>query len=608
MANLKDVIYLSNADYSTLVTTGSVTISGTTLTYDENSIYITPEEVATTTKDGLMSASDKATFDTIASTYASTGDIKNGTLYLLLNGATATTFTANQAGSSSFNVTLPTGAMTFVGSSSTDPKVSGATVSGHTSWAKGDVVIYKRDTETGYEEYINLDGNNASTSWELLGDADDYALKTITVSGTNGLTGSGTLASNISISHATGTNLTTQAVYTFTTDTYGHIASASAATYSDVGAASAAHSHSSYQASGNYVTYTQNNSVPVMGTNKTTYTYGQTPMVVDGGIIIGGTAAAAGLVTRGISGVTTPTSSGSCTKENLYINYDSTNTYSATRQLVLQAGQVGSHYGSNLYQYAAVRGDVAKAWLDTKASTGHGHSIIVDASASALTSVDASETFTALKTMSFSSDTFLTGINGGTGSFSATTKYIIPTDATVASSTHTHNLTAAGSVTITSSDTSATGKVQVITAQGTITGASYTPSGTITVNRTTSGSGRTARRPLTWSFSGTVATITPTLSAATTTWIGATFSGQSATTSSISGTESVLKSIASSDSSTNAVVTYISSATHSHTAASVTGSASALTGVSASTSDTAIKSLTTSEDTFLKTVSVGSAT
>lgn len=44
MANLKDVIYLSNSDYATLVSTGTVTINGTTLTYDDSNVYITPEE------------------------------------------------------------------------------------------------------------------------------------------------------------------------------------------------------------------------------------------------------------------------------------------------------------------------------------------------------------------------------------------------------------------------------------------------------------------------------------------------------------------------------------------------------------------------------------
>lgn len=66
MANLKDVIYLSNEDYETLVTTGTVTIDGTTLTYDENCVYITPDKLASSSEDGLMSASDKSKLDGIA--------------------------------------------------------------------------------------------------------------------------------------------------------------------------------------------------------------------------------------------------------------------------------------------------------------------------------------------------------------------------------------------------------------------------------------------------------------------------------------------------------------------------------------------------------------
>ena len=66
MANLKDVIYLSNEDYETLVTTGTVTIDGTTLTYDENCVYITPDKLASSSEDGLMSASDKSKLDGVA--------------------------------------------------------------------------------------------------------------------------------------------------------------------------------------------------------------------------------------------------------------------------------------------------------------------------------------------------------------------------------------------------------------------------------------------------------------------------------------------------------------------------------------------------------------
>jgi len=65
MANLKNVIYLSNEDYETLVSTGTVTIDGETLTYDENNVYITPDKLASTTEDGLMSSSDKVKLDNL---------------------------------------------------------------------------------------------------------------------------------------------------------------------------------------------------------------------------------------------------------------------------------------------------------------------------------------------------------------------------------------------------------------------------------------------------------------------------------------------------------------------------------------------------------------
>jgi hypothetical protein len=96
-----------------------------------------------------------------------------------------------------------------------------------------------------------------------------------------------------------------------------------------------------YQARGKYVTYTSSSGVAFGAkTNQTTYCYGQSPMVVSGGIIIGGTAASAGLVTRGVCGVTPPdTTTGACTKSQLYINYDGDNAY--TRSLVLGADGEG---------------------------------------------------------------------------------------------------------------------------------------------------------------------------------------------------------------------------------------------------------------------------
>ena len=69
MANLKNVVYLSNEDYETLISTGTVTIEGVTITYDENDVYITPDQIATATQDGLMSASDKLKLDSINGFY-----------------------------------------------------------------------------------------------------------------------------------------------------------------------------------------------------------------------------------------------------------------------------------------------------------------------------------------------------------------------------------------------------------------------------------------------------------------------------------------------------------------------------------------------------------
>lgn len=126
----------------------------------------------------------------------------------------------------------------------------------------------------------------------------------------------------------------------------------------------------------NMVTFASSQTATVAGTSKTTYTYNQPTgdsntgsstgsAYFPEGIIMGGTAASAGLVTRGICGVSTPdATTGACTKENLYINYDGNNTYQSGRQLVLQAGSVGTHYGNNLYEYAAARGDAVKGYCD----------------------------------------------------------------------------------------------------------------------------------------------------------------------------------------------------------------------------------------------------
>lgn len=43
MANLQKIVYLSAADYATLITDGSITKDGRTIIYSDNDLYITPD-------------------------------------------------------------------------------------------------------------------------------------------------------------------------------------------------------------------------------------------------------------------------------------------------------------------------------------------------------------------------------------------------------------------------------------------------------------------------------------------------------------------------------------------------------------------------------------
>ena len=116
------------------------------------------------------------------------------------------------------------GAMHFVGVSTTDPKGdTGATVAGHTKWSAGDVVLF------GNKEFVLTESTNTAANWHELGDEGSYALRTITITGTKGLTGGGDLSANREISHAdkaptlsdvTAANATFVSGMTF--DAYGH--------------------------------------------------------------------------------------------------------------------------------------------------------------------------------------------------------------------------------------------------------------------------------------------------------------------------------------------------------------------------------------------------
>lgn len=115
----------------------------------------------------------------------------------------------------------------------------------------------------------------------------------------------------------------------------------------------------------NIVEYT-NHTVEVAGTKKTVSAVSPSALYVANGFIMGGTAAAAGLVTRGICGVTTPdNSTGACTKESLYLNYDGDNNYS--RKVVLGAGSAGDSIAGGATTFSAVRGDQMVGYVNSLA-------------------------------------------------------------------------------------------------------------------------------------------------------------------------------------------------------------------------------------------------
>ena len=124
------------------------------------------------------------------------------------------------------------GAMKFIGTATVDiTDNTFPAIANYTTPESGDVVLRSQ------KEYI-WNG----TEWQLFGAEGDYALNTITVTGTNGLTGGGAISSNQTIEHYVptsndGTSTLGSAsdnngrtyVQTIATDNYGHITSVTVA-------------------------------------------------------------------------------------------------------------------------------------------------------------------------------------------------------------------------------------------------------------------------------------------------------------------------------------------------------------------------------------------
>jgi len=153
-----------------------------------------------------------------------TPTIGDATLTIQANGTSKGTFKANATTDATINITAADlgleSAMHFKGKFDSLPAV--------TNYSAGDVVL------VGTKEYV-LNEVSGTKSWVELGDEGSHALKTITITGTNGLTGGGTLEANRTISHST-YNSATAAAIAVGRDEYGHVVIGSALGTADAGA------------------------------------------------------------------------------------------------------------------------------------------------------------------------------------------------------------------------------------------------------------------------------------------------------------------------------------------------------------------------------------
>ncbi len=194
MAKLKKVVYISNEDYLTLVTTGTVVINGTTVTYDADCLYVTPETVASDTADGLMSVEDKNKIDSLK-TVATTGSYNDLTNKPTLGTAAAKNYTTSVTSGSGDLVTA--GAVYTAIDNLPEPMVfkGGATItkSGNTYTLSVTTPSSTADIKEGYTYKVtsapssdanfkvgdtlvanqNNPGTNPQSNWTLIPSGDE---------------------------------------------------------------------------------------------------------------------------------------------------------------------------------------------------------------------------------------------------------------------------------------------------------------------------------------------------------------------------------------------------------------------------------------------------
>lgn len=150
---------------------GSLTASGHTITPGKVNAVLANTAITAATKNSLVKYDAKGLVTSgVAAGTAATKDVATEAISTTANGNLVTGAQVKTYVDAA--VADLAGAMHFVGVSTTDPKgTTGATVSGHTKWAAGDVVIY------GNKEFVLDKAENKAANWHELGDESIYAVK-----------------------------------------------------------------------------------------------------------------------------------------------------------------------------------------------------------------------------------------------------------------------------------------------------------------------------------------------------------------------------------------------------------------------------------------------
>ena len=180
--------------------TNKITITdatgGTSHTFD---VSITPSISSNVTHTSAVVTKDMIpVWSATTTSNSATGILKNGyTVDTSTLSSNSTAIPTSAAVSSA--ISGLSGAMHFVGvstSTMTDGQTTNPTVSGVSSFSAGDVVVDATETEF-------VLGKEATPKWHKLGDANSYALNSVSITGTGALGGGGTLESSRTITHNT---------------------------------------------------------------------------------------------------------------------------------------------------------------------------------------------------------------------------------------------------------------------------------------------------------------------------------------------------------------------------------------------------------------------